>query len=105
MIDQILVMLHPFMPFVTEELWGALGDRANYPLITAKWPEPGAEVDAEAKREIEWVIESVSAIRAAKVELNIPQGTFLSLHANSSDIKLLGKIGRNGPYLYRLATH
>jgi valyl-tRNA synthetase len=40
-LDQILVMLHPFMPFVTEELWHALGDRTNYPLITAKWPEPG----------------------------------------------------------------
>ena len=46
-LDQILVMLHPFMPFVTEELWSKLGDRADYPLITAKWPEPGASVDAE----------------------------------------------------------
>src|SRR3546814_17600419 len=38
-LDQILVMLHPFMPFITEELWTGLGDRAAYPLITAKCPE------------------------------------------------------------------
>ena len=55
-LDQILVMLHPFMPFVTEELWGAMGDRANYPLITAKWPMPDARaLDPEAGPEIDWL--------------------------------------------------
>ena len=41
-LDQILVMLHPFMPFVTEELWHAMGERP-YDLIVAKWPEPEAQ--------------------------------------------------------------
>src|SRR5205823_5744584 len=36
--DQILVMLHPLMPFITEELWPAMGDRGDHPLITAAWP-------------------------------------------------------------------
>ena len=49
-LDQILVMLHPFMPFITEELWHALGERSN-DLIVAQWPEPQAEVDAGAKAE------------------------------------------------------
>ena len=71
-LDQILVMLHPFMPFVTEELWSKLGDRAHYPLITAKWPEPGATVDGEAEREVEWLIALVGNIRAARSELNVP---------------------------------
>ena len=46
--DQILVMLHPLMPFITEELWNAMGERP-YELIVAKWPEPEAQVDPHAK--------------------------------------------------------
>ncbi len=53
--DQILVMLHPLMPFITEELWNAMGERP-YELIVAKWPEPEAQVDPHAKAEIEWLI-------------------------------------------------
>ncbi len=73
-LDQILVMLHPLMPFVTEELWSALGDRADYPLITARWPEPGAVVDAEAKAEVEWLIELVTEVRSARTSVNVPPG-------------------------------
>ena len=80
-LDQILVMLHPLMPFVTEELWGALGERANYPLITARWPEPGATVDAEEKADIEWLINLVSQIRSVRSELNVPAGKVLELIA------------------------
>src|SRR5438309_11064775 len=47
--DQILVMLHPLMPFITEELWNAMGDRGVDPLITAQWPEPEAKAEWEAK--------------------------------------------------------
>jgi len=79
-LDQILVMLHPFMPFVTEELWSKLGDRDSYPLITAKWPEPGARVDAEAKAEIDWLINFVRQIRAARTELNIPPSAKLDIY-------------------------
>ncbi|WP_265571246.1 valine--tRNA ligase [Sphingomicrobium nitratireducens] len=80
--DQILVMLHPFMPFVTEELWGAMGagERDHYPLITAKWPEPEAGVDAEAKSEIDWTVALVSEVRALRAELNIPWSSRLTLH-------------------------
>ena len=80
-------MLHPFMPFVTEELWGALGERADYPLITAKWPEPGAAVDAEEKADIEWLINLVSQIRSVRSELNVPPGKvleFIPFHENTN---------------------
>jgi len=83
-LDQILVMLHPFMPFVTEELWSQLGDRANYPLITAQWPEPGVGVDAKAKAEVEWLIKLVSEIRAAKSELGLAPGARLTAHIPAS---------------------
>jgi valyl-tRNA synthetase len=75
-LDQILVMLHPFMPFITEELWHALGERSN-DLILAQWPAPQAEVDAEAKAETEWRIDLVGSIRSAKNELGIAPGTRL----------------------------
>ncbi|MGQ0589155.1 MAG: valine--tRNA ligase [Sphingosinicella sp.] len=67
-LDQILVMLHPFMPFVTEELWNAMGERP-YELILAKWPMPDARaLDPQATREIETVIDFVRGIRAQRLE-------------------------------------
>ena len=69
-LDQILVMLHPFMPFITEELWHALGER-NYDLIHAKWPEPEAEIDSRAHTQINWEISAIEAIRSGRAELGI----------------------------------
>jgi valyl-tRNA synthetase len=77
-LDQILVMLHPFMPFITEELWTGLGERADYPLITAKWPAPNAARDVGA--DIDWLIKLVSELRAAKAELGLPPGARLTAH-------------------------
>ena len=79
-IDQILVMLHPFMPFVTEELWHAQASEdapRPYDLIVAQWPDPQAEVDAGAVAAIDWVIALTTATRAAKNELGIAPGAKL----------------------------
>ncbi len=102
-LDQILVMLHPFMPFVTEELWGALGDRADYPLITAKWPDPGAAVDAEAKAEVEWLIELVGNLRTAKNELGIAPGAKLGAFLPNPSEATRGIVTRNAAAIERLA--
>jgi valyl-tRNA synthetase len=78
-LDQILVMLHPFMPFVTEELWSKLGQR-EYDLIVAKWPMADARaIDPEAGNEIDWLIRLVSEIRAARTEVNVPPGARTNL--------------------------
>ena len=69
-LDQIIVMLHPFMPFITEELWHAMGER-SYDLIVAKWPEPKAEIDVAAVRQVKWMIDAVSRIRSTRNELGI----------------------------------
>jgi len=76
-LDQILVMLHPFMPFITEELWHALGAR-EYDLIVAKWPEPDAIVDREAVTAVNWFIDLTQGLRAAKNELGIAPGQRLA---------------------------
>jgi len=78
--DQILVMLHPFMPFITEELWHSMTPSdapRNYDIILAKWPVPKAGIDKAAKTEIDWMIAFTSAMRSAKNELGIPPGAKL----------------------------
>ncbi|WP_209346955.1 valine--tRNA ligase [Pontixanthobacter sp. CEM42] len=102
-LDQILVMLHPFMPFVTEELWNAQGDRANYPIITAKWPEFDAGVDADAKAEVEWLIGLTSAVRGAKNELGIPPGQKLEAYCSEPSALAADAISRNAAAIERLA--
>jgi valyl-tRNA synthetase len=102
-LDQILVMLHPFMPFVTEELWNALAERP-YELILAKWPMPDARaLDPEAGPEIDWLIRLVSGIRAARAELNVPPGAKLALHVREASDATAARLQRNAPALQRLA--
>ena len=102
-LDQILVMLHPFMPFVTEELWSKLGDRADYPLITAKWPQPGAGVDAAAKAEVDWLIALIGNLRTAKNELGIAPGAKLDAYLPDPSAATRGIIERNPAAIERLA--
>ncbi|WP_454883728.1 valine--tRNA ligase [Sphingomonas oryzagri] len=71
--DQILVMLHPFMPFITEELWHSGGRTGD--LITARWPLADAKsLDPEAAKEIDWLIGLVSEVRTARAGLGVPPG-------------------------------
>ena len=101
-LDQILVMLHPFMPFVTEELWHAQGERP-YELIVAKWPQPDATVDAEAKAEVEWLIALTSGIRAAKNELGIAPGAKLAAYLENASATARKVIEGSGAAIERLA--
>jgi valyl-tRNA synthetase len=102
-LDQILVMLHPFMPFITEELWHAMGERP-YELILAKWPMPDARaLDPEAGPEIDWLIRLVSGIRGARAELNVPPGAKLPLHVRDASERTRMRLARNEAALQRLA--
>ncbi len=102
-LDQILVMLHPFMPFVTEELWSKLGERAHYPLITARWPAPAAQVDSAAKAEVNWLIALVGSLRTAKNELGIAPGARLDAYLPGPSAATRGIIERNPAVIERLA--
>ncbi len=72
-LDQILKLLHPFMPFISEELWGAFASREA--LITAAWPnmDTGLE-NPDAAEEMNWVIDLITAIRSVRQEMNVPAG-------------------------------
>ncbi|AOF95767.1 valine--tRNA ligase [Sphingobium sp. RAC03] len=99
--DQILVMLHPFMPFITEELWHLTGARANE-LIVAQWPQALAAVDSEAQAEIDWLIRLVSAIRTARTELNVPPGAKLPVVVSDGSEETHRRLDRQGAALARL---
>src|SRR5882757_5895188 len=72
-------LLHPVMPFITEELWDKLGHRAEHgALIGQPWPVP-APIDAAAEAEIGWLVKLISDIRSARAELNVPAGAKLKL--------------------------
>ncbi len=102
--DQILVMLHPFMPFITEELWGSMGARGGHILIHAQWPKPSVEVDSEAVDEINWLISLITTIRSGRTELNIPPGTVAPLRlAGGSKGIALERVVNNKAALRRLA--
>jgi valyl-tRNA synthetase len=72
--DEILKLLHPFMPFVTEELWGvtaAVGPVRDDLLALTPWPDPAGLDDETAAAEIGWMMELVAQIRSVKAEMNI----------------------------------
>ena len=69
-LDGIYKLLHPFMPFITEELWALTGERDGL-LCHAGWPGDGL-VDAAAADEINWLVELVSEVRSVRAEMNVP---------------------------------
>ncbi len=71
--DQILLLLHPFMPFITEELWGKTATRSQM-LIDAEWPSYAGLGDAKADAEMDWVIRLISEIRSVRSEMNVNAG-------------------------------
>jgi valyl-tRNA synthetase len=76
-LDQCMVLMHPVMPFVTEELWQITGTRAK-PLVHADWPTYGEDlVDPEAMSEMTWVIALIDGVRSARAQMRVPVGLYL----------------------------
>ncbi len=75
-LDQCLILLHPIMPFITEELWGQK-DRSKM-LIHADWPTYGdGLIDAEADRDVNWTIRLIESIRSARAQMHVPAGAYI----------------------------
>jgi valyl-tRNA synthetase len=81
-LDEILRLLHPFMPFISEELWSVTAERGpqrHHMLALDAWPAHDGLDDEVAEAEIGWVIDLITAIRSVRVEMNIPAATMLLL--------------------------
>ncbi|AGT07613.1 valine--tRNA ligase [Paracoccus aminophilus] len=102
-LDQCFTLLHPIMPFVTEELWALTGDRAKM-LVHGDWPVYGAElIDAAADREMNWVISLIESIRSARAQIGVPAGAKLDLVVTEADEAARAALAANGPLVQRMA--
>ncbi|MCD2314886.1 valine--tRNA ligase [Sphingomonas sp. IC-11] len=102
-LDQILVVLHPFMPFITEELWHALAPR-EHDLIVAHWPMVDVRaIDPAAAQEIDWLIRLVSEVRSSRTELNVPPGARLPYAVADANAETQARLTRNAATIARLA--
>ena len=81
-LDQVLKLLHPFMPFITEELWARLvevGVERDNLLCLSTWPVFEGLADADADEEIGWIVKLVSEVRSVRSEMNVPPGAKVPL--------------------------
>jgi len=103
-LDQILHLMHPVMPFITEELWQSLGDNRPYSLVLGEWPALGDDmVDEASNAEMDWVVRTITQIRAVRAEMNVPPGAKLPLLHLDADEETLSRIDRNRDLIERLA--
>ncbi len=77
-LDRLLVMLHPVMPFVTEELWQRLDENRPTRLIACRWPGDEVPIDAAAAAEMDWVVRLISLVRTVRAELHVPPAARLA---------------------------
>ena len=100
-LDRILVMLHPFMPFITEELWDNLTVRSGK-LIHAAWPTDET-VNAADKNEIDRAIDIISAIRSLRSAMNLPAGAKLHAFVKDAAAETLSVVERQKTLICKLA--
>ncbi|TKD15523.1 valine--tRNA ligase [Rhodobacter capsulatus] len=102
-LDQCYILLHPIMPFITEELWGLTGTRAKM-LVHGDWPSYGAElIDAEADREMNWVIALIEEIRSSRAQMGVPVAMKLPMMLAEADGQARAALARNEALILRLA--
>jgi valyl-tRNA synthetase len=105
-LDQIFALLHPFMPFLTEELWAIKGEegppRAQL-LALGPWPQSTAAADPEADAQIGWLVDLISEIRSVRSEMGVPAGAQLPLILVEPTPEILSYAQTWGETIARLA--
>ncbi|SHG03436.1 valyl-tRNA synthetase [Kaistia soli DSM 19436] len=104
-LDRIVTLLHPFMPFITEELWGRTapeGQARDRQLILTAWPALTFE-DAAAADEINWLVDLISQVRSVRSEINVPPGAMVPLIIVGASAATKARLGTHDALIRRLA--
>ena len=102
-LTQLLRLLHPFMPFITEELWKNFGEDKNKLLINESWPLIDQVVGKETDREIDWVVDLVAEVRSVRSEANVPAASIIPLIVSSADEMRIKAIETHSEIIKKLA--
>ncbi len=103
-LDRILMLLHPFMPFVTEELWEKLGAARDTKLIVAPWPAAGSiPRDGAAAAEMDWAVRLITQVRSIRSEMRVPAAAKVPLLLLNANATTLGRLANHNDLIVRLA--
>jgi len=105
--DSILALLHPFMPFITEELWARTSESTaprSTLLIEAAWPQlSDLPANDDAREEMHWIIDLVSGVRSIRAEMNVPPSAKIALLLKDASSAERERLGRNRHVIMTLA--
>jgi valyl-tRNA synthetase len=103
-LGQLLHLMHPLMPFITEELWMQVRPKGAGMLMTAHWPDAAPElIDAKADADLDWVIRLIGEVRALRTEMNVPPATMVTLFVKDANDATKDRIAQYGDLVRRLA--
>jgi valyl-tRNA synthetase len=107
-LDGVFRLLHPLMPFISEELWRRLptrgGSEREASLIIARWPQPRADrADDDAEQQIAALIELITAVRSIRTEYNVPPGHEIAIRVSTPSRHLQGALAVEERAVRRLA--
>ncbi len=100
---QILHVLHPFMPFITEALWAQFTNSSDM-LITSRWPDSRLPEGCEAaQEEMNWLVRVIGAVRGVRAELNVPAGAQIPLQIKGASALQKGRLEKYEAMIVKLA--
>jgi valyl-tRNA synthetase len=104
-LDQILLLLNPFMPYITEELYESMAVRPKDALLMGqKWPEyPASLADADAAKAIGKIIRTISEIRSVRADMNVPAGAMVRLMIKDAGPETISMVDTYGEIIRRMA--
>lgn len=103
-LDQILLLAHPVIPFITEELWQKTHSSRPCRLIAADWPVYSDDlIDTSVNDQIDWVVRLITQIRAVRAEMNVPAGAKVPMYLKDAREQAVGYLTTNQDVILRLA--
>jgi valyl-tRNA synthetase len=104
-LDQVLLLLNPFMPFITEELFVSMAERPlDKMLVSSEWPAyPASFKDVESSNEIGWLIRMISEIRSVRADMNVPAAAKINLQVKDASAATQRRLKTYDEILCRMA--